>query len=283
MPRPRRQPSASHSSAARATRQRVAYAAPSASPSFARPRRAYDGHSTRRASEGVSLRRRRGGSVLDRLRRQPMRTGLIGLSIAGSAAPLAVARYAAMRTDPSHEQILSFGPSVPLSDASVGAAWRDAVEAAGGASAVGRETTIQKKLDRYQSLGLDRELAEQIYDIAVENEIDPETAFGLVRTESEFKDHATSRVGALGLTQLMPATARWLRPGVEEGDLRDSETNLSIGFKYLNDLIEKYEGDIRLALLAYNRGPGTVDRVVARGEDPDNGYADAVISGEGVH
>jgi soluble lytic murein transglycosylase-like protein len=46
--------------------------------------------------------------------------------------------------------------------------------------------------------------------------------------------------------------------------------------------MDKYDGDQRLALLAYNRGPGTVDRVLKRGGDPDNGYADAVISGEGV-
>jgi soluble lytic murein transglycosylase-like protein len=81
----------------------------------------------------------------------------------------------------------------------------------------------------------------------------------------------------------MPATARWLKKDVTVADLRDSKTNLSIGFKYLRDLINKYDGDTELALLAYNRGPGTVDRVLKRGGNPDNGYAQAVISGEGVH
>ena len=60
-------------------------------------------------------------------------------------------------------------------------------------------------------------------------------------------------------------------------------TNLRIGFNYLKKLIDRYEGDEGLALTAYNRGPGTVDRILKRGGDPDNGYADAVISGEGVH
>ena len=122
-------------------------------------------------------------------------------------------------------------------------------------------------------------LARMIYEAAVRNEIDPEVAFGLVRTESEFKDYATSRVGAVGLTQLMVPTARWFKRGVTVAELRDSETNLEIGFRYLNELVDRYEGDVSLALTAYNRGTGTVDRVLQRGGDPDNGYAGKVLRG----
>ena len=120
-------------------------------------------------------------------------------------------------------------------------------------------------------------LARMIYETAVRNEIDPEIAFGLVRTESEFKDHATSRVGAVGLTQLMVPTARWFKKNATVADLRDSETNLEIGFRYLNELVDRYDGDVELALTAYNRGTGTVDRVLERGGDPDNGYAGKVL------
>lgn len=120
-------------------------------------------------------------------------------------------------------------------------------------------------------------LAAEIVRAAVENGIAPELAFGLVRTESEFKPTARSRVGAIGLAQLMPATARLLRPGTTEADLTDPEINLTLGFRYLRDLMERYEGDTEMALLAYNRGTGTVDRAVERGEDPDNGYADLVM------
>ena len=126
-------------------------------------------------------------------------------------------------------------------------------------------------------------LAETIYETALENEIEPEIAFGLVKTESGFKNSATSHVGAMGLTQLMPATARWLEPGVSRSELRDSETNLRIGFRYLRDLIEKYDGDTDLALTAYNRGPGTVDRALRRGRDPDNGYAGMVRGTRNSH
>jgi soluble lytic murein transglycosylase-like protein len=123
------------------------------------------------------------------------------------------------------------------------------------------------------------ELAAKIYAAAKRHEIDPHIAFGLVRTESEFKDYATSRVGAVGLTQLMVPTARWFKRDATVADLRDSETNLEIGFRYLNELIDRYDGDVALALTAYNRGTGTVDRVLEKGGDPDNGYAGKVFRG----
>ena len=119
-------------------------------------------------------------------------------------------------------------------------------------------------------------LAAQIGEAAAEYEIEPEVAFGLVKAESSFRNQATSQVGAVGLTQLMPNTAKWIEPGVTRAELRDPETNLRVGFKYLRYLIDKYKGDEKLALLAYNRGPGTVDKALKRGRNPDNGYADFV-------
>ena len=120
-------------------------------------------------------------------------------------------------------------------------------------------------------------LAKSIHEAALESGIKPEVAFGLVRTESAFRNGATSHVGAIGLTQLMPKTANWLEPGTSRSDLRNPDTNLRIGFKYLARLMDRYDGNTRLALLAYNRGPGTVDRVLKRGGNPDNGYADMVL------
>jgi soluble lytic murein transglycosylase-like protein len=143
------------------------------------------------------------------------------------------------------------------------------------------EETAVALATEYRAKGYDLsdELAAQIYQAAVANDIDPHLAFGLVRTESEFKDYATSHVGAVGLTQLMVPTARWFKKNATAADLRDSETNLEIGFSYLNELIDRYDGDVELALTAYNRGTGTVDRVLQRGGDPDNGYAGKVLAG----
>lgn len=121
-------------------------------------------------------------------------------------------------------------------------------------------------------------LASTIAKAAEKHGIDLKVAFGLVRAESGFDDKATSHVGAIGLTQLMPRTAAWLKKGTTRSDLRDPATNADIGFGYLSDLIEKYDGSLKLALLAYNRGPGTVDKILKRGGNPDNGYATKVLS-----
>jgi soluble lytic murein transglycosylase-like protein len=120
-------------------------------------------------------------------------------------------------------------------------------------------------------------LARQIADAAAAHDIDLRIAFGLVATESGFRRTARSPVGATGLAQLMPATARWLEPGTTRRQLEDPETNLRLGFRYLRKMIDHYDGDTHLALLAYNRGPGTVDRVLRRGGDPDNGYPRSVM------
>ena len=262
-----------------------------------RYRRSYDGagehrqiEGERRVSEGVRVRRRQQSGVMNTFRRTPLRDGLIGLSIVGAAAPLAMSRLSALRTDGSHEQIIpTVGNIVPLSDRAVGQAWRAANTEAEAkvaeekvATTTQRESYIEQKVERYSKMGLDRTLAENIYDLALKENIDPDVAFGLVRTESEFKTTATSHVGAVGLTQLMPATARGMRPGTQVSDLRNPDVNLSIGFRYLRELIDKYEGDERLALLAYNRGPGTVKRIRRAGGDPANGYADAVLGRTGA-
>ncbi len=141
------------------------------------------------------------------------------------------------------------------------------------------ERTRDDVADRFaREFGISSKLARQIHKAAVEAGIEPRIAFGLVRTESSFRRTAVSWAGAVGYTQLLPSTANWVEPGTSRSDLFDTETNLRIGFKYLNYLLDKYNGNMRLALTAYNRGPGTVDRLLRQGRNPENGYATKVLS-----
>lgn len=124
------------------------------------------------------------------------------------------------------------------------------------------------------------DLARDIYEIALSEGIDPKLAFSLVRVESRFSPRAVSSAGAVGLTQVMPSTAFWLDPGVAYKDLFEGRTNLRLGFRYLRHMIELYGGNLDLALLAYNRGPGRVDAIIRAGHDPSNGYNRAVLAGQ---
>lgn len=215
-------------------------------------------------------------SSLEVLRQSPVRNGLIGLAVAGTAAPIAINRYQqAMRTDPAHENIMASVAAAEADDDGVKDVWEELEEAENSAEQQ-REDVVQESVEKFSEYGLEADLAEVIYDAALEHEIDPDIAFGLIRAESSFRNTSTSPVGAVGLTQLMPKTASWLQPGVTRAELREPATNVRIGFKYLRQLIDKYEGDTKLALTAYNRGPGTVDRELRRGGNPDNGYADFV-------
>jgi soluble lytic murein transglycosylase-like protein len=121
------------------------------------------------------------------------------------------------------------------------------------------------------------QLARTIQDAAEAQGLDPELGFRLVRAESNFNPRARSHAGALGLTQLMPFTARWLDRGMTSPErIMQPEANLAAGFRYLRRLIDKYD-DLRLALLAYNRGEGAVDRDLRRGRNPENGYSRRVL------
>lgn len=85
--------------------------------------------------------------------------------------------------------------------------------------------------------------------------VDPDIFVALVNQESGFNQNARSPAGARGFTQLMPATARGL--GVNPDNPRQ---NLSGGARYLRQQLDKFGGDYKKALAAYNAGPGAVQR-----------------------
>lgn len=141
-----------------------------------------------------------------------------------------------------------------------------------------RAATTDALVRRYaKRFRISNTLADEIHRAAVAEGIDPGIAFGLVHTESSFRRTVISSAGAVGYTQLLPSTARWIAPGTSRSDLFNTRTNLRVGFKYLNYLLDKYDGNTRLALTAYNRGPGTVDRLIRQGRNPENGYATKVL------
>ncbi|GEM_PF-493867 len=122
------------------------------------------------------------------------------------------------------------------------------------------------------------DLAGSIYDVALAEGIEPELAFRLVKVESDFNEHASSPVGAIGLTQVMPGTAQFFVPGITRQGLYQRETNLRVGLRYLRALVRQYH-DLRLALLVYNRGELAVDQSRQQGLDPSNGYERLVMKG----
>ncbi|MBD5636095.1 MAG: lytic transglycosylase domain-containing protein [Candidatus Eremiobacteraeota bacterium] len=86
--------------------------------------------------------------------------------------------------------------------------------------------------------------------------VDPALVAAIARTESNFDPAARSRTGAAGIMQLMPATAQAL--GVENP--YDPAQNVRGGALYLRELLERFGGDVRRAIAAYNAGPGAVER-----------------------
>jgi hypothetical protein len=110
--------------------------------------------------------------------------------------------------------------------------------------AAGDRSVSSGQIDRY------------INEAAARHHVDPNLVRALVKVESNFNPRAVSRKGAMGLMQLMPATAR----KYELHNPFDAAQNVDAGVRHLKGLLDSYRGDVPLTLAAYNAGEGAVER-----------------------
>ncbi len=106
--------------------------------------------------------------------------------------------------------------------------------------------------------------------------VDPYLIAAIIREESQYDEKAISRVGAIGLMQVMPATANNVAqrvglPAVGREDLFDQETNIRIGVRYVEQLLEQFSGNLVYTIASYNAGPIAVENWITqhRGQSQD--------------
>lgn len=127
---------------------------------------------------------------------------------------------------------------------------------------------LYEALDKKEIL-FNRQLLEMLYPTPYFNdlkatlkkaEIDPIIVLSLIRQESVFNPEARSPVGARGLMQLMPATARRFQRSVRDKQLVQPKRNMEIGTKYFQQLMKRFDGNLVYVLASYNAGENRVDR-----------------------
>ncbi|MFQ5994103.1 MAG: lytic transglycosylase domain-containing protein [Acidiferrobacterales bacterium] len=128
-----------------------------------------------------------------------------------------------------------------------------------------------------------RHYAQTYIDAANEYHLDARLLLFLALVESSFDAHAKSHKGALGMMQVMPKV--WLENIdfiADDKDLMDPYLNIHAGAHVLRHYLDRADGNVKLALLMYNRGEGTVNKEILKGLDPSNGFARKILHGRAL-
>ena len=122
--------------------------------------------------------------------------------------------------------------------------------------------------------------SEYVEKYSKEYKIDSYLVYAIIKAESNFKENAESTSNAIGLMQIMKTTAFEMASkidlSIQEKDLFNPDLNINIGLMYFRSLLDKYNNNINLAIIAYNAGIGNVDKWIqdwvinGNGEDIEN-------------
>ncbi len=153
----------------------------------------------------------------------------------------------------------------------------DEMESAVVAQILGRFAIRHTALPERERIALARAIVRE----AQSHGLAPDLVMAVIEVESAGYHLAQSHVGALGLMQLLPATGKELagKLGIEwkgPDTLFDPIINVRLGTAYLRQLADRYDGDVNIALAAYNWGPGRIDRRLRRGASVPSRYIEQV-------
>lgn len=116
---------------------------------------------------------------------------------------------------------------------------------------------------------------EYVEKYSKEYNIDPYLAYAIIKAESNFKEDAESTSNAIGLMQITKSTAfeiaEKMKINISKEDLYKPELNINIGLKYFRNLLDKYDNNVNLAIIAYNAGIGNVDKWIQEGTIKSDG------------